>query len=264
MQAVFGIKRERENKLYYHEYENSNGVFHFHSQVELCFVTEGELEVVVNSHGKKLKKGEMSIALSFDSHAYHTSEHSKASFLFIPTYMCQDFVDETKDKQVMEPFICDKDVVEQLLIYVKHIVSTNNEIKKKGYLYVLMGTIMENLIFETKHTSKDTDLSSKLLFYINENFAKDISLAEIANTFGYNQAYISRYFKESFNIGIRQYITMNRLRNALMLMHENRYNVTYCALESGFTSMRTFYRVFYKEFQCSPTEYLSEHKFFKL
>ena len=56
MQAIFGINREKNNKLFYHEYENSRGVFHFHSQIELCFVDEGELDVVVNGHRKRLKK----------------------------------------------------------------------------------------------------------------------------------------------------------------------------------------------------------------
>jgi len=261
MYAVFGLSREKKNRLYYDEYENSKGVFHFHSQIELCFVLDGELDVVVNSHERKLKKGEMSIALSFDSHAYHTPEYSKSAFLFIPTYLCQDFIDETKDKQIAEPFICDITIVKKIFSYVQEIRCAKSELKKKGYLYLVLGTIIEHLMFESKTAATDTNLSSQLLFYINENYAKDISLADIANTFGYNQAYISRYFKESFNIGIHQYITLNRLRKALMLMHENKYSITYCAFESGFSSMRTFYRVFYNEFQCSPKEYLSIHKF---
>lgn len=263
MQAIFGISREKNNKLFYHEYENSKGVFHFHSQIELCFVDEGELDVIVNGHRKVLNAGEMSVSLSYDSHTYHTPQRSRSAFLFIPIYLCEEFIAATKDKRIANPFICDKEVVEKIRNCVSEVIKEEgNDIKIKGYIYVILGTIMEHLMFETKQTATDTNLSTKLLFYINENFEKEISLSSIASAFGYNQAYISRYFKETFNIGISQYITMIRLRNALMLMQENRHNITYCAMESGFTSMRTFYRAFYNEFRCSPKEYLSVNKSF--
>jgi AraC-like DNA-binding protein len=66
---------------------------------------------------------------------------------------------------------------------------------------------------------------------------------------------MSRYFKSNFNITLVKYMTIVKLKNAIMLMHENKYGTTYCSLESGFSSMRTFYRAFYNEFGCSPKEY---------
>ena len=261
MQAIFGINREKNNKLFYHEYENSRGGFHFHSQIELCFVDEGELDVVVNGHRKRLKKGEMSVALSFDSHSYHTADNSKTAFLFVPIYLCEEFVTFAKDKRITNPFICEQEVVDKIRSCVKELIKVNeNEFKVKGYIYVILGTIIEHLMFESKQIASDTNLSTKLLFYINENFKREMTLSDIAMEMGYNPAYISRYFKDTFKIGISQYITMIRLRNALMLMRENRHNITYCAMESGFASMRTFYRAFQNEFQCSPREHLIANK----
>ena len=45
MHAEFGLKRESDNSLFYKEWKNDNGIFHFHSQIELYFVDEGEMEV---------------------------------------------------------------------------------------------------------------------------------------------------------------------------------------------------------------------------
>ena len=70
--------------------------------------------------------------------------------------------------------------------------------------------------------------------------------------------YNSRYFKNCFGIGLSRYITMVRLKNALMLMHEGKNTLTYCALESGFNSLRTFYRVFNEEFNSTPKEYINK------
>ena len=55
-----------------------------------------------------------------------------------------------------------------------------------------------------------------------------------------------------------KYLTIVRLKNALMLMYEKKHSITYCALESGFSSVRTFYRAFSEEFACSPKEYISQ------
>ena len=58
--------------------------------------------------------------------------------------------------------------------------------------------------------------------------------------------------------GISQYITMVRLKHAVVLMQDEKHSITYCALESGFNSMRSFYRAFAKEFGCSPKEYIEK------
>ena len=109
MHAEFGILRERHNKLFYKSYQNDKGAFHFHSQIELYFVDEGEMEVVVNRQRRILKGGEMSVALSFDAHAYKTPEASKSSVLIIPPYICEEFISAIRHKRVTNPFVTDRD-----------------------------------------------------------------------------------------------------------------------------------------------------------
>ena len=127
-----------------------------------------------------------------------------------------------------------------------------------GYIYVILGILTEHIELESTREPIDTQLSAQLLFYINENYKNNITLSTLSSHLGYNPSYLSRYFKSCFNIGINQYITAVRLKNAIMLLRENKYNVTYCALESGFNSTRTFYRAFFNEFHCSPIAYLSQ------
>ena len=260
MQPEFGIKREKQNHLFYKEYTNDKCLFHFHSQIELYFVDGGEMEMLVNNHRKKLCAGELSVALSYDAHAYRTPSESKSSVFIIPSFMCEEFISEVKHKRVSNPFIGDREVIAKIKEYIHEITCKKpNHIKLKGYIYLILGLITENLSFEEAQEAVDTQLSSKILFYINENFRESITLNSIASHFGFSASYISRYFKSCFNIGINQYITVIRLKNALMLMHEEKHSLTYCALESGFNSMRTFYRVFASEFGCSPKEYIASH-----
>lgn len=257
MQAKFNIDRERHNRLFYKEYTNDSCVFQFHSHIELYFVDDGEMEFFVNNHRRVLRRGEMSVALSYDTHAYKTPEYSKSSVLIIPTYMCEGFISATKHKRPSNPFICDTETVDKIKACISELKADGiNEVKKQGYIYVILGIIMESIFFENSDASVDTQLSSRILFYLNDRFKSDITLSSITEEFGYNKSYISRYFKSCFGVGINQYLTSIRLKNALMLINERKHSVTAAALESGFNSMRTFYRVFEKEFGCSPKEYL--------
>ena len=261
MQARFGIERERQNNLFYKSYQNDKGTFHFHSQIELYFVDEGEMEVTVNNRTGLLKEGEMSVALSFDAHAYKTPENSKSSVLIIPAFMCEEFISSIKHKRVTTPFILNKTAVKKIKDCILEITKEDiNDIKLRGYIYVILGTVMENLCFETVSETLEPSLSAKLLFYINDNSKNDISLPSLSHHIGYSESYLSRHFKSCFNIGISQYITMVRLKSAIMLMHEKKGNITYCALESGFNSVRTFYRAFQNEFNCSLKEYFDNEK----
>lgn len=258
MQAEFGLTRESNNSLFYKEWQNDKGIFHFHSQIELYFVNDGEMEVSVGDRSELLRGGEMSVALSFTPHGYKTPERSASGALIIPTYLCEEFVEATRGKHAKDPFIRDKAAVDKIKGYARELMGDGvNEIERQGYIYVILGTVMRSISLEESSAPADTSLASKLLFYINENYKSGITPASIAAHLGYTQSHISRYFKSRFNVTPVRYLNMIRLKNAIMLMHENKYSVTYCALESGFSSMRTFYRVFSEEFGCSPRDYLT-------
>ena len=62
--AKLGLKLELRQRLRLREYHNGDGDFHFHSQIEICYVTGGEVDVLVNDRMKRLKKGELSVALA--------------------------------------------------------------------------------------------------------------------------------------------------------------------------------------------------------
>ena len=258
MQPIFNIDRERDNNLFFKEYKNDKGILQFHSQIELYFVDEGEMEAWINGHYRLMRAGEMSVALSYDSHSYKTPVKSKSSALIIPPELCEEFMSITKGKRATNPFITDPAVLKRIKECLAGLRRQGiNKIEQLGYVCVILGIVLDNIFLEPTHEANDPTLSSKILFYINENFKTGISPSEIASHFGYSQSYISRYFKSCFNITLIKYLTVVRLKNAIMLMREGKHSTTYCSLESGFSSMRTFYRAFYNEFGCSPKEYFT-------
>lgn len=260
MHPLFNMKREKSNQLISYNYENDWCILQFHSQIEICIIHEGEMETFVDGKQKALGKGDISVALSFVPHAYKTPVHSRSSIIFIPAKFCEEFSEMTEGKRLVTPFISDPDTYKKLehffaLLNEKEI----NEINRRGIIYMILGTISEAIRLEDTDVPTDTELVSKILFYISENYKNEISPSNIAKRFGYSQSHISRYFKSCCGINLVRYIGLVRLRQAVMLMHEGHHSITDCILESGFPSSTTFYRIFKNEFGCSPKEYIKNN-----
>jgi len=120
---------------------------------------------------------------------------------------------------------------------------------------MILGALLERMQLKEQQEAVDTAPATQILFYINEHYKMPLTLPSIAADLGYNASYLSRCFKNCFHMGINRYITLMRLRAAVLLMQKEK-KISACAYESGFNSVRTFYRSFYEEFQCTPKEYL--------
>ena len=206
MHRYFDIERERSKELY-KEITNDNidgkCHFNFHSQSELYFVDDGKIEACINSQRRLLKKDQMAVALSYDAHLFRSVGNSTSSILVIPPDICREFSLAVQHKRVKNPFICDETTVKQIKSYVNLIkTDSDNKIKLQGYLYVILGMVLENIFLETTECSVDTELSTKILLHLNHHFKNDISLKSLSETFGYSQSYLSRYFKNCFGVGI--------------------------------------------------------------
>lgn len=261
MKAEFNLSREQKNRLFLQQIPDPDSKLHFHSQIEIQMIDEGEVEVWVNEQHSMMKAGEIAVAFSYDAHGYRTPEHAKVTCMIIPTDFFEEVLPSIRLKRAGNPFIRDREIYEKLKACYRELKESKNDIKTRGYLYVVLGILMEQMKLEERAESVDPQLSTRILFYINENFRGDITLQSIAGALGYNPSYLSRYFKSCFNIGINQYITMIRLRETVLLMRDRKNNISYCAFESGFNSVRTFYRAFYAEFGCTPKEYLQQLHF---
>lgn len=259
MNPRFASEREKNNKICYQEYVNDYCYPHFHSQIELYFIMDGEMDIMVNSRRKVLKRGELAVSLSLDTHQYKTPEYSRSAVFIIPMYMAGGFELLINKRRAADPFICEASAAEFIRECAGKIVSGGLlELEVQGYINLILGKVYNSISFEQSEKRMGADLSSKILFYLEEHFKEDITLEKLSHSLGYSPFYISHFFKSSYNIGFNSYLSMLRVRNFVRILGENNYNITYCAYESGFNSMRTFYRAFMMEFNMPPTEYIKD------
>ena len=124
-----------------------------------------------------------------------------------------------------------------------------------------MGTVCKSTGLIDTSTDSYTELSKKILFYISRHFTEDITLEALAHHLGYSCTYLSAYFKNCFHISFNKYLNFIRLSKATEIMANGSQSVTYAAMESGFNSIRSFYRAFRSEFGISPKEWLKNQNY---
>ena len=258
MQEIFLLQRELNKNLVCGVVHSPSFIHHFHSHIELYLIKSGSIEIIINDQKKLLRAGEISVALSYDAHSYRTVDKSEAIYLIIPTEYFSEFLPMFSQKRLASPFISDESIYKTVLQAMEGIISGGNEITQRGYVYSILGAIFDKMTVHEEETPSGDTFSPKILIYLSNNFRDEISLESVAKEFGFNPSYLSRRFHETFGISFVKYLNMLRLREAVILLQSGKMSVTECAYESGFGSMRSFYRAFHDEFGCTPKEYFDK------
>ena len=91
--------------------------------------------------------------------------------------------------------------------------------------------------------------------YIDQNYMRDVTLADVAAFAGFSKYYFSRVFKQQVGVSFSEYLRQKRLDVAGdMLIHTDR-PIRDIAEACGFGSIATFNRVFRDARACTPSRY---------
>lgn len=95
------------------------------------------------------------------------------------------------------------------------------------------------------------ELFEKDKIYLDPNLNM-VDLAEMLRT---NRTYLSQYFNREKNCSFYDYVNGLRIRNALRLLDTTEDKIEFIALNSGFSSITTFRRIFVKIVGIRASEY---------
>lgn len=122
--------------------------------------------------------------------------------------------------------------------------------------------IIEHFTEIIKESEKDQTLQAVYAVsrYVQSHFKEKITIEEIAASVHLNGSYTSHLFRKTFGYTITDYITYVRLENAKVILANPSANINDAAMESGFSDVSYFSRVFKKIEGLSPREYRNKLK----
>lgn len=239
---------------------------HLHIHLELIYILEGELKVTVDGVSKVIN------AVIFPNcvhqHTINTQGNPfKMAVLAVKPKLAGDFSNIILSTLPEVPFLNAESVSDQLINSFDQVseFSTKSEeneyipIMIRSYIQIILGIILKELkLVKNNHT--EYHLIEKSINYILENYMKELSLETVANQVGVTRCHLSAAFSKHMHIGFNQYVNEVRLNHVRELLSRTDYTMLQIAYECGFSTLRTFNRVFLNAFGMTPSKFKAQTK----
>lgn len=128
-----------------------------------------------------------------------------------------------------------------------------------GYLYLLLGYIVDNYAFDNSHPYIQT-IVEKSVSIIYSNFLGDLSVEYLASKVGFSRSQLYRIFKSEFGYGPKEYITRMRIVYAAELLKTGYISTNKVAFEVGYNNYDSFSKSFKRVTGVLPTEFIKLNK----
>lgn len=110
----------------------------------------------------------------------------------------------------------------------------------------------------TQRHSRENHIIYDIAAYLENHYAEDISLQDMAARFFLSREYISRRFKQEFGVNISDFLAGVRIEKAKLLLLNPQLRIAQVAEMVGYQDEKYFSKVFKKQEGQTPNEYRKE------
>lgn len=127
----------------------------------------------------------------------------------------------------------------------------------KSYLFQLFFIIFNNMPKDTAPVKrkKSLDKMKLIIKYVENNYANNITIEDMANLCDFSQSHFMKFFKNNMEVSFIEYLNNYRLTMASRLLISSTSSIIAIAMESGFDNLSYFNRLFKKKYEMTPSEF---------
>lgn len=238
--------------------ENNAIYIHWHTNDEICMVSEGMCDFIISDTRYTAKKGDIVVIKSGEIHRFDSCYGDCRIFVctFEPTFLYNLRADTNAIPSFVQREAMEKEqIYEEIVCCFKKLLCENDNMSKsselifRGALLQICGLLLKH--YEKGDSGAGDDMSKlisfqKILEYIFDNYSENITLDTVASQFGYNPVYLSGKFKRRMGINFKKYLDNIRIAKAGELLLTSDKSVSEISLLCGYENIRTFNNVFKK------------------
>lgn len=236
---------------------------HFHNFYEIYFLVYGSCRFSIENRIFDIKKNDMLIIPPGQIHiASDYFEMSNRIIIHFPaTILDTAFNKRLKTFRQNNYYVPQKPAyIAELLKKMQAELLDNDPISdqvSKSYLILLLEYIIRNESSTKLKASQVTtiNLTEDLMTYVIDNYQHDISIQDLSDKFGYSPNYISALFKKNAGIGYKNFLLLQRIKNAEYMLITTDKSILEIAITCGFNDSNYFSTIFKKIHGISPREY---------
>ncbi len=137
---------------------------------------------------------------------------------------------------------------------------TGYEFMVQGYLYHLLGTIINEHLYEQAHqnlvSAERISSVKNVLTYISDNYNSNISLENLSHIAGMNPKYFCRYFRNVTGRTPIDYLNYYRIECACEMLSTKDIPIREVAISCGFNDESYFIKTFHKYKGTTPKQFM--------
>ena len=257
------------------------GVRHWHEEIQIALVTEGEVLFRAEEQEFRLCAGQGFFVNSGVHHEALPTENADGVYIcvnFLPSLiygqtdsvMRRDYVDPVLYCDTLRGFPLLEQPWHQEICGLLRELGDVEEAAEYGYeirMTILLRQIWHLIVVHNREqieqgssvSFSDRQRMRALQTYIHKNYREHIGLSDIAAAGHISRGECCRVFKRVQKQSPVQYLTRFRLEQSLKLLNSTELSVPEIARQVGFGTASYFTERFREELQCTPTEYRRQH-----
>ena len=269
------FQKDSSIRIWYNE-QNHNYDKHWHNALEIIMPVENHYDVDASDQNYHLLPGEILIIPSGEMHALYAPETGKRFIFQFDVSGISQMKGYTSIQSLMTSCLHITKLsfpqiygdIYQILIQIRNEYFSSNEFRELAIyshlinLFVSIGRnhINDMDLFPNTKSHKQQEYLQKfndVLDYIDSHYTEELTLDDIADFSGFSKYHFTRLFKQYTDSTFYDYLSFRRIKSAEELLAKPELSITEIALQSGFSSISTFNRIFKQKKGCTPSEYRS-------
>ena len=251
-------------------------MYHWHSEYEIIYILEGEMQLNLDGKEQLAKKGDVVFIGDRVCHGGHPNNCVYACFVFDPhlfdsrsnlisKQVGRILNHEIKiDKYIPSDITCITNIVGDMVLVATE-RKEGYELVLYGQIYRLIGLVLANNLYTENSGGKVSNKSSvnarsralikSVIEYIEEHYAEQITLTELAELANMSNKYFCTFFYNYTHRTPIDYVNYYRVECACEQLHLSDKSIIDIAYDTGFNDASYFTKTFKKYIGVTPLSY---------
>lgn len=243
--------------------------FHWHDEVEILYLLNGQGDIIINNQKYKLPKRQVIV---IDSKLVHSTFTYNAATMFVcihlsktklldylpdaETYMI-NCIPESISNEMFPKYLEICELAENIVrLYMND--SPFFTLESEGIVLQMFAKLLSD--FSSRTFPKFPPVSNaaqerirEIISYVETHYMENISLSDIALHLGLTEEYFCRFFKKNMGISFLEYLGEIRSSHVYHeLLHTDK-PIAAIMEENGFSNQKHFNQTFKKIYHCTPS-----------
>lgn len=241
---------------------------HWHNSLEIIYMLEGSMKVKCENKEMDVQAGDISLINSREIHSFWSTPN-KSLVLQVPEKLLEKYISDYELVKFHVNPHPGKETENTKLEWLKKVcydMYVIYEVRPEGYLFKFKSLLYDLLYMlfhsysvkmiekEVNRNNKNREQIKQILRYLDRNHARQITVQETAEEFGYNPDYLSRMLKQQIGLTTMEYLYEVRMNYVYQDLMNTEDYVSEIFTRHGCTNYKVAMRWFKRRYHYTPSQ----------